>query len=345
MAEGVVHRLRGCDSGFDPWLPAGQDVLNGTSLVLGETSLPFRAERVQRARLTLLLPRLRPECRLLADVGDPLLPGQFLDLRGAPGVFGEQFLSKTRHLPSGFRALDGEPQVGHRPTQPAVERGLEVRRVPHHLPELSRLPPVLLRVEGRVEGEAVGVQVGVGYPVHRPRGEMHELGVQEVAGGPLGILPALPHPCLDIGLKFLHRLPHRRLEGGEDAFVLGQRVQERQGLRGVKVEVVADGAVVFRPGSERTTGSRVPVVAQTEERLASDLSDQAQTLGPFTAPATDDGVLGVIVLVREPFLEVALGAGGRSLLVDSQHAPCYAGPDQVSVKLSYRHLPYALHRR
>ena len=106
-----------------------------------------------------------------------------------------------------------------------MERRLEIRCVPHQIAELSRFPSVLGLIVSSIEDKAVGVQMGVGNTADRPRGQMHEFPVNQVARNPLLIGPALPHSRLDFRLQLLHRLPHRFLEHVQQPLIAGQCVK------------------------------------------------------------------------------------------------------------------------
>src|SRR5579872_3469114 len=145
---------------------------------------------------------------------------------------------------------------------------------------------------------------------------MNELGVGKVAGRPLRILPTCPDSCPDIGLKFLHRLPHSRLESVQDSLFPGQGIEQRHRFRSMEVDVISDCAVCPGPCSQHLARIRISILAQFKERIPFDLSDETEPFRPLTSPPTNNCILGVIVLPGEALLEVALGPKSRSLLVN-----------------------------
>ena len=144
---------------------------------------------------------------------------------------------------------------------------LEVRLVPHHLPELSGLPAGLLRVERRVEDEAMDMKVGVRNPVHGSRCEVGERAPDQVAGLEVLVAVAESDPGMGARLELAHGLRDRRLHGLHDPGVPGQGVEHRYPLWCVEREVVADRAVIPCPGGEPLAGQRVEIVAETGEGL------------------------------------------------------------------------------
>ena len=296
---------------------------HGVPLGRREPGRPRLPQPVPGDGVALPLPRLGPELGLAVGVGDALLGGECLDLRGPPGEprqDGGRHAGQLEVVPLADHPV---PQVLQPVGQPHPEGRLVVRGIPLEVAELPRLPLAFGGVEGGVGDEAVGVELGVGHPADGPGGGVDELGPEQVAGGPVLVPAALADPAGHLRLDLPHGVFDGPAEGGQQVGVVvdgegqGHRLGHREG------EVVPGGAVGPGAGGERVAGLRVQVVAQPVELVPADRARQAEPFGRPAAPAADQ-LLPLAVVVGGGV--VPLGGGRRLVLGNPEHGPSYRRP-------------------
>ena len=128
-----------------------------------------------------------------------------------------------------------------------------------------------------------------------------------------------------VAFDFLHGLLHRRPECLQDPVITVDRVQHRDALGGMEVEVVADRAVRLGPLRQPLAIDGVVVLGQRHERASRNaliFSDPGQTqqVDASAAPSAGDLLaVDVIVLAGEALREIRLRRLGALALVDPQH--------------------------
>jgi hypothetical protein len=97
---------------------------------------------------------------------------------------------------------------------------------------------------------------------------MQKVRPYQVAGRPVVLGPAFPHPRLGETLDFLRRLSNGITERRGDPRILVHCVQQRHALGRVEVEVVADRAASLLPQCQIVVRMRVQVLRQRGEGVA-----------------------------------------------------------------------------
>ena len=145
---------------------------------------------------------------------------------------------------------------------------------------------------------------------------MDELAPDHVACVPI-LVPAV---LADAGLHFSFDVQHRRAdgipEGLQDALVACQRIQGRDALGHVKVEIVPDRAIQPPPLKQLFAASGMHLVAHRVPVGLGDVSPKAQHCRGLAAPLPGQLLSFRVVVGRAV---VALRAAGVTVLVDAKH--------------------------
>ena len=152
--------------------------------------------------------------------------------------------------------------------------------------------------------------------VHRPCGEVRELTPHQVARCAVLVASLRAHAGLGFRLDVIHRCSHRVTEGVEHPLVPCQPVEQRDALRCVEVEVVADAAFRLAAHGQRLAGIGAEVVAEPIPVTPIDGTREPEHGGALAAPEADE-FLALGVVVRRAV--VALGPTGAVALCHAQH--------------------------
>lgn len=166
--------------------------------------------------------------------------------------------------------------------------------------------------------------MGIGYPAHRPGGQVDMLAVEHFAGHAVEHLTAFTdaglHGLFHLGQRQIQREAERRQDGG----VAGKRKEQGERLGAVEIEVVADGSPGPIPGGQPPAGFWILIIAEGIECRFGDFPHQTQAFGGFAAPRRREFLAGPEVIFRLTGVVGTCG-GGVGLLVDAEQGEVQAG--------------------
>ena len=132
--------------------------------------------------------------------------------------------------------------------------------------ELTRLYPLLRIIPSRVENETMAVQMRVGQiALDRPRRLVDEMPPEQFPRFAVVVNAALADACHGIGFNQPHGFRDAIPKGIQDMVVLGEGVEDGNGLWAVKVYVVPRPAVLPVQGGKTAPCYRVAVFAEGEK--------------------------------------------------------------------------------
>ncbi len=146
------------------------------------------------------------------------------------------------------------------------------------------------------------VQMRIGNPANRPGREMDEFRPGQIAGKSVFLCVALAHPRFRPRLNFRHGLRHRQPERIDDPLVTRHRMNDRQALRSMEVEIHADHPVSLHPSGQFLPRYRMTVFDQRPEFIGRHVAGNSEQFGRLSKPLAGNFLpLRVVVLPAQPF--------------------------------------------